>query len=141
MQKLRHKIAIFALIMCFGFINPISICKAEIPVVQDVEQSALRQEDANIADLDIEPINTEQVKKNVVPDTKSELKKVINLFLKTMASVAVCAVILYIVLIFVKKYYGSAFVPPVDDEEYDNLELTTPEDKTSALKSFLNRTK
>ena len=62
-------------------------------------------------------------------------------FAKTMISVVFCAVLLYIILIFVKKYYGSAFAPPADDEDYDNLELTTPDDKTEALRSFLNRTR
>ena len=141
MQKLRHKFIIASLIICFAFICPVQYSMAEIPVVQETSQEIVDDNGVNVTDLDIEPINTDNVKKNVVPDTKREVKKVIGLFIKTMVSVAFCAVILYIILIFVKKYYGSAFAPSADEEEYDNLELTPPEDKITALKSFLNRTK
>ena len=140
-QKLRHKLVIIGIIICFAFISPMPYCEGVIPVVQDAPQNELVENSGNVADLDIDPINTDKVKKNVVPDTKNELKKVIGLFIKTMISVAFCAVLVYIILLFVKKYYGSAFAPPAEDEDYDNLELTTPDDKTDALKSFLNRTK
>ena len=140
MQKLRHKIAAIAIIICFVFISPITIATEGIPVVQETTEYASNSS-ANVADIDIDPINTESLKKSVVPDTKSEIKKVIGLFAKTMFAVIFCAVVIYIILRFVKKYYGSAFNPPAEDEDYDNLELTTPDDKTEALKSFLNRTR
>ena len=141
MQKLRHKLAILALIICFAFIRPMPYCEAVIPVVQESSQEIITGDNTNVADLDIDPINTDKVKKSVVPDTKREIKKVIGLFMKTMVSVAFCIVLVFVILIFVRKYYGSAFAQSADDDEYDNLELTTPDDKTSALKSFLNRTK
>lgn len=100
----------------------------------------LIQHDVKVNDLDIEPLNANEVKKNVVPDAKQEGKKVIGLFLKTMMAVAFCAIILYVILVFVKKFYGSAFV----NQEYDDFEaidLSAPQTKQDALKSFLNRTK
>lgn len=116
-------------------------CEAVIPVVQETSEEALLENNPNFADIDIDPINTDKVKKNVVPDTKREIKKVIGLFIKTMFTVAFSVVVIYIILLFVKKYYGSAFIQSADEDEYDNLELTTPDDKIAALKSFLNRTK
>ena len=141
MQKLRHKVAVIALIICFACANPVVFGQNGIPVVQDTAVEYTSDNGSNVADLDIDPINTENVKKNVVPDTQKEIKKVIGLFAKTMIAVIFCVIVLYIILLFVKKYYGSAFAPPADEEDYDNLELTTPDDKTEALKSFLNRTK
>ena len=99
-----------------------------------------KYKNATWVDLDIEPLNANEVKKNVVPDAKQEGKKVIGLFLKTMMAVAFCAIILYVILVFVKKFYGSAFALDVQDE-YEELNLSSPETKEEALKSFLNRTK
>ncbi len=141
MQKLRHKLAILGLIICFAFITPTAYCEVGIPVVRESTENIYTGGDSNVVDLDIDPINTDNVKKSVVPDTKNEIKKVVGLFIKTMIFVAFCVVLLYLILLFVKKYYGSAFVPPADEDDYDNLELTTPEDKIAALKSFLNKTK
>lgn len=108
---------------------------------QNNNQMELIQNNVQINDLDIEPINVNEVKKTVVPDTKEEGKKVINLFLRAMAGVVICAVILYFVLLFVKKYYGSAFVNTDYDEDFESLDLATPNNKQDALKSFLNRTR
>ena len=107
---------------------------------QNQNKMELIQHDVKVNDLDIEPLNANEVKKNVVPDAKQEGKKVIGLFLKTMMAVAFCAIILYVILVFVKKFYGSAFV----NQEYDDFEaidLSAPQTKQDALKSFLNRTK
>ena len=67
------------------------------------EQMKLIQNDVKVNDLDIEPINTKNVKDSVVPDAKKEGKKLIELFLRTMSLVAVSAVILWFILLFVKK--------------------------------------
>jgi hypothetical protein len=90
--------------------------------------------------LDIDPINTNAVQKSVVPDPKSEGKKVLTLFIKTMTLCGICALLLYIILLFIRKFYSSAFVPQ-EPQEFEELDLTTPENKQEALKSFLNRTK
>ena len=97
----------------------------------------LIQNDVRVNDLDIEPINVQDVKKDVIPDPHKESKKVMALFLRTMMGVAICAVILYFVLLFVKKFYNSAFI--VEEDEYENLDLSTPDNKQDALRSFLDR--
>lgn len=141
LNRLR-KTAILCFTACFLALNPV-YAETEAPLMVDTaapSQMDLIRNDVNVKDIDIDPINTEKVKKNVVPDAKKESKKVIGLFLKTMAAVAFCAVILYVILLFVKKFYGSAFVPHECDE-FEALDLSTPSNKTDALKSFLNRTK
>ena len=95
------------------------------------------QNDVRVNDLDIEPINVQNVKEDVIPDTHKESKKVMALFLKTMMGVAISAVLLYIVLLFIKKFYRSALVD--EEDEYESLDLSTPNNKQDALKSFLNR--
>ncbi len=93
-----------------------------------------------INDEEIEPINTAPVKKEVVPDSKKEGKKVIHLFLKVMGAVLLSGVLLFLILSFIKKYYSSAFAAE-DYEDYESLNLNSPNNKEEALKSFLNRTK
>ena len=101
----------------------------------------LIRKDIKVNDLDIEPIDTQMLKKSVVPDAKSEGKKVMELFAKVMLAVFVAGIVVYLVLVFVKKYYGSAFVEQDDEEFYEDLDLATPKSKQDALKSFLNRTR
>jgi len=142
LNQLR-KTVFFVLTLCFLAISTPVVLAVNEPLTVDTTTSSqmdLVRNDINVKDLDIDPINTEKVKKSVVPDSRKEGKKVIGLFLKTMAAVAFCAVILYVILIFVKKFYGSAFVPSEYDE-FETLDLSTPATKTDALKSFLNRTK
>ena len=106
----------------------------------DKTSMELIQNDIQVKDLDINPIDTDAVQKSVVPDPKSEGKKVFALFIKTMMLSAICALLLYIILLFVKKFYASAFVTQ-EPQEFEELDLTTPDNKQDALKSFLNRTK
>ena len=142
MQKRLHSILFSILFSCFMFgeiqANPNSGLLAHR---NNAEQMKLIQNDVKVNDLDIEPIDTQKVKKNVVPDTKKESKKVMALFIRTMLAVSLCAIILYVILVFVKKYYGSAFVSFEDEEYYEDYDLSTPNNKQDALKSFLCRTK
>ena len=101
----------------------------------------LVQHDVHVDEVETEPIDTSAVKKNVVPDVSKEGKKVIGLFLKTMVGVGFCAVLLYIILFFAKKYYFKNYSPDDDSEELEHLDLSTPNNRNDALKSFLNRTK
>ena len=101
----------------------------------------LIHQDVKVNDLDIEPIDTNALKDTVVPNTKSEGKKVIGYFLRAMLGVALCAILLYFILLFVKKYYGSAFVNTEEEEYFESFDLTTPSSKQEALRTFLNRTK
>lgn len=110
----------------------------ELPV--ENQKMELIQNDVKIDDPDIEPINTKDVK-NVVPDTKKEGKKVIMLFLKAMFTVFICAVALFFLLAFIKKNWADAFKEVKTEQEFEALDLSSPNNKLEALKSFLNRTK
>lgn len=142
MQKHLHKLFLLACMIGFLTIsNPIFAAKfPENTQIIDKESMELIHNDVNVKDLDINPINTKAVQKSIVPDPKSEGKKVLSLFLKTMILSAICAFLIYIVLLFIRKFYASAFVPQ-EPQEFEELDLTTPDNKQEALKSFLNRTK
>lgn len=107
----------------------------------DFETDTSSQEQVKVKDLDIDPLNTVSLKKSVVPDPKQEGKKVIGLFIKTMLAVAFCSILLYIILYFVKKFYGNHFISKEYNKEVENLDLSTPETKEEAFRNFLNRTK
>ena len=142
MRKQLHKFVLSSIVFCC-LIFPCAVMLQEPSLAIESATSSqmdLVTNEVSVKDLDIDPLNTEKVRKSVVPDAKQEGKKVIGLFLKTMMAVAFCAVILYVILIFVKKYYGSAFVSN-DYEELEVLDLGTPTNKVEALKSFLNKTK
>ena len=114
-----------------------------IPVRQDVSQNdeiELIEDNVHVEDANIEPINTSKVKQSVVPDSSKESKKVIGLFFKTMMAVLISTAILFILLLFIKKFYYNNF-QNYESEELDSLDLSTPNNKNDALKSFLNRTK
>ena len=143
MLKNLHKFFYIIALMCVLGVNQ--------PILADVNTNALKnttaeqmnfvQKDIKVNDLDIEPINTQSVKREVVPDTHKEGKKVVAYFLRVMLAVAFCSIILYVILVFVKKYYGSAFVNSQDEEYFEAFDLSTPNTKQDALKVFLNRTK
>lgn len=103
------------------------------------EQMELIQNDIKVDDLDIEPINTEDLKKNVIPNTKKEGQKVLILFLQVMFGVVLSAAIILIASLFVKKYNSSAFAE-IEYDEYAMMNLATPNNKQDAFLSFLNRT-
>ena len=126
--------------MFFGFGHKTFASDNLLLALNDSDSLEVIQSDVRVNDLDINPINTQKVKKNVVPDTKKEGKRVLDYFLRVMGAVLACAAILYLILVFVKKFYGSAFALDVQDE-YEELNLSSPETKEEALKSFLNRTK
>ena len=142
MQKQLNKVIYAIVLMLFLTNAPMVFAQDEMDIKSNVaiEQLAPTQ-NIQVNDLDIEPINTQEVKKTVVPDVKKEGQKVIYNFLKAMLLVLLASVIVYLVLLFVKKYYGSAFVSQEDDEYFEALDLQTPDNRPDALKSFLNRTK
>ncbi len=137
MLKQINKIFVLLYIVFSFAFCPVAVADTPKEAQTPTDKMELIQNDVRVNDLDIEPINVQDVKKDVIPDPHKESKKVMALFLKTMLGVAICAVILYIVLLFIKKFYSSAFV--VEEDEYENLDLSTPNNKQDALKSFLNR--
>lgn len=112
----------------------------------DVQNSEVQNEqmnpprkDVKVNDLDIEPMNTRKLKKEVIPDVEKEGRKVIGLFLKTMMAVILSAVLLYFILLFVRKFHGNKYIPN-SDEEFAEFDLAPANNKDDALKSFLKRT-
>ena len=140
MLKRLHKIFLFVCLICCLALNPIVVAQNPTNNIQTGQEVNFANSDINVKDLDIEPLNTQKVKQSVVPDTNKEGKKVIGLFLKVMAGVAFSAIILYVILVFVKRFYGSAFIEG-DADSYESFNLATPNSKQEALNSFLNRTK
>lgn len=95
-----------------------------------------------IDDIKSSPNDNVALTKKVVPDTKSELTKMIKMFLKVMLAVAISTVIIFVVLLFVRRFY-SPIVTLEDlnqDSEAKNT-LDTPQNKNDALKTFLDKTK
>ena len=144
MLKQLRKIFIIIGFTCFLTLNQYAIgIDKNLNALKKVtpEQMNLIQKDVKVNDLDIEPMNTQKVKKNVVPDTKKEGKKVLALFLKTMLGVALSAIILYFILLYVKKFHNSAFANHEDEELQDTYNLSAPNNRNEALRSFLFRSK
>ena len=139
MQKKIHRyFLIILLCFCLSFLSqPMVFAKKDIPTLQ--EQMDLIQNDIRVDDLDIEPINTQDLKNNIVPDSRREGQKVLFLFLKTMFAVALASCIIYIVMLFIGKYRSSAFVE-TEYDEYAVLNLATPSNKQEAFMSFMSRT-
>ena len=141
MLKQVHKFLLLSSLIVFLSFNSAVFAQNDNIFKQNiVNEQTLALNNAKTSDFETSPIDTQNLKKNVVPDSKKESKKVINLFLRVMMAVLLSAGILYVILLFIKKYYGSAFAVQEYDE-YESLNLSTPNDKEEALKSFLNRTK
>ena len=143
MLKKVHKALYIVCLVCFLAFSPIAYADKNTAALENTtaEQMNFVQQDIKVNDLDIEPIDTQALRKEVVPDTQKEGKKVLAYFLRAMLGVGFCSIILYLILIFIKKYYGSAFVNPEEEEYFEAFDLTTPNNKQDALNTFLNRTK
>ncbi len=68
----------------------------------------------------------------------NEFSRVVFMFLKVMFAVAICSLIIYVLLLLVKKFYGVPKTSENKDVE-DNLKSTQSENE--ALKIFFNKTK
>ena len=142
MLKKLHKFLFIISLLSFLALAPYASAKNDLIALESITPQDMQLiQDVKVNDLDIEPINTQEVKKTVVPDTKKEGQKVFAYFLRAMLGVALCAIILYLILVFVKKFYGSAFVNLEEEEYFEAFDLSTPKTKQDALKAFLNRTK
>ena len=146
MLKQLHKLFLIAIIGCFLYTPQVVFAESGVPSeVQGVSQnngSLAIQHDILTEDAHTGPLDTGTIKESVVPDPSKEGKKVVGLFLKTMIAVIFCSAILFVVLFFLKKNYAELFIKPKEEsEELDNLDLSTPNSRNDALKSFLNRTK
>ena len=145
MSKKMHKILLTITVSTMLMLN--SFCIAEINAPDDntiynpnANSMELIQNDVKVKDIDIDPLDTQKVKKEVVPDTKQESKKLIGLFLKAMVGVAFCSVVIYALLLLMNKKYGTT-LSAKDIENFDVPELKTPNNKIDAFRSFLDRSK
>ena len=71
---------------------------------------------------------------------QNEFTKAVFMFLKTMLAVVVCSIIIFVLLIGIRKFYGLPNVEIQDDKKIeDNLKSTQNENE--ALQTFFNKTK
>jgi len=141
--KQVYNFFIAAVLICFLSINPIAFAVEDTDsVTKEISQNndiELIHNDIHVEDSNISPMSTGTIKESVVPDPSKEGKKVFGLFLKTMVAVGFSVILLYFILLFVKRYYSNVFNN--ESEELEDLDLSTPNNKNDALKSFLNRTR
>lgn len=166
MNKLLHKLSTLVLIMFFS--AGLALCAPEDTILPVQQESVLQeqvQEPEAIRQQEIEKLNEEMglgeqknivvedikstpndnlaLTKKVVPDTKSELVKMVFMFLRVMLAVALSSVVIFIMLLVVRRFYSPKVT--LDDlnlkEENKNISLDTPQNKSAALKTFLDKTK
>ena len=95
-----------------------------------------------IDDVQSSPNDNTALTKKVVPDTKSELTKMVKMFLKVMLAVAISSVVIFVVLLFVRRFYSPVVTMGDLNKDNDNkISLDTPQNKNEALKTFLDKTK
>lgn len=95
-----------------------------------------------IDDVESSPNDNIALTKKVVPDTHSELVKMAKMFLKVMVAVAISSVIIFVLLLFVRRFYTPVIT--IDDLNRDDsrkISLDTPQNKNEALKTFLDKTR
>lgn len=92
-----------------------------------------------VEDNDFDPNSNEELTKEVVPNTSDEFIKLISMFARVMLAVLAASVIIYYLLLFVKKYFHPP-LPNVGEEDFDVRDLNSPKNTDEALKSFLDRT-
>ncbi len=95
-----------------------------------------------IDDVQSSPNDNKDLTKKVVPNTRSELTKMVKMFLKVMLAVAISSVIIFAVLLFVRRFYSPAVTfEDLNSDEQKRITLDTPQNKNEALKTFLDKTK
>ena len=95
-----------------------------------------------IDDVQSSPNDNAALTKKVVPDTRSELTKMVKMFLKVMLAVAISSVVIFVVLLFVRRFYAPMVtLEDLNADEDRKITLDTPQNKNEALKTFLDKTK
>lgn len=87
-----------------------------------------------------EPYDKSDLKREVVPETRGELFMVALMFLKVMFAVVICSIILYFLLLLVKKGYSEPVVYKTKEENLPE-DLKSPQNENDALRTFFNQTK
>ena len=95
-----------------------------------------------IDDVQSSPNDNVALTKKVVPDTRSELTKMVKMFLKVMLAVAISSVVIFVVLLFVRHFYAPMVtLEDLNADDDKKITLDTPQNKNEALKTFLDKTK
>lgn len=95
-----------------------------------------------IDDVQSSPNDNVALTRKVVPDTRSELTKMVKMFLKVMLAVAISSVVIFVVLLFVRRFYSPMVtLNDLNTEDDKKITLDTPQNKNEALKTFLDKTK
>jgi len=92
-----------------------------------------------VEDKDFDPNTNDELTKNVVPNTGTELMKFVSMFARVMLGVIIASLLLYFILLFTKKYFHPP-LPAKGEEDFDVRDLNSPKNTDEALKSFLDRT-
>lgn len=92
-----------------------------------------------VEDNDFDPNSNEELTKEVIPNTSDEFIKLISMFARVMLAVLAASVIIYYLLLFVRKYFHPP-IPSIGEEDFDVRDLNSPKNTDEALKSFLDRT-
>lgn len=89
---------------------------------------------------EVKPYDDKNIPKGNLPEPKSELQKLVFMFLKVLGAVVVCSLVLYVLLLFVRRFYSQGPAGFLSDEGLkDNLKSS--QNESEALRSFLNKTK
>lgn len=95
-----------------------------------------------IDDVQSSPNDNTALTKKVVPDTRLELTKMVKMFLKVMLAVAISSVVIFVVLLFVRRFYAPMVtLEDLNADDDKKITLDTPQNKNEALKTFLDKTK
>ncbi len=164
-----RKFLILTVVLLFVFLNSLAFAQNEdsaLPVEnsslqsETVENSVTNNAETNnidelneemglgeqrqivIDDVQSSPNDNTALTKKVVPDTRSELTKMVKMFLKVMLAVAISSVVIFVVLLFVRRFYAPMVtLEDLNADEDNKITLDTPQNKNEALKTFLNKTK
>ena len=112
--------------------------------VEDIndEMGLGEQRQIVIDDVQSSPNDNTALTKKVVPDTRSELTKMVKMFLKVMLAVAISSVVIFVVLLFVRRFYAPMVtLEDLNADDDKKITLDTPQNKNEALKTFLDKTK
>ncbi len=93
----------------------------------------------HVEDSDFDPNANEELTKDVIPNTGSELIKLISMFARVMLGVIVATGIIYFLLLCTRNYFHPK-LPKRSEEDFDIRDLNSPKTTDEALRSFLDRT-
>ena len=164
MQKLLHKIFVTLIFtVSFAIMPQVALSQVETQEATEIVTQAeqVNAEDAQnnidelnqemglgeqkaiiIEDIEASANDNDVLTKNVVPDTFVELKKMVKMFLKVMLGVLVSTIIIFFLLLFVKRFYApQVTLNSLNQDDTNNDGLDTPTNKNDALKTFLDKTK